>query len=93
MKISKKGITFFSEDRYFLKRYGLMKATEVATEYSKTHKTPFIYDLYQLAEVLGVKEVELFKLLNKTEKQYNFFVFSIKNFGTRKIYALTYTLR
>ena len=93
MKISKKGITFFSEDRYFLKRYGLMKATEVATEYSKTHKTPFIYDLYQLAEVLGVKEVELFKLLNKTEKQYKFFEISKKNGGTRKIYAPTYTLR
>lgn len=92
MKFSEKGVTFFGEDRYFLKRYGLMKAIEVATEYRKTHKTPFIYDLYQLAAVLGEREVELFKLLKNTENNYKVFSLQKKNGGIRKIYAPSYRL-
>ena len=64
MRILKNKIEFNVEDFCFVKKHGIIKASEIALQYKNTHKTPFIYDLVQLAHFLYPDSNSFFKLLN-----------------------------
>ena len=87
MRILKNKIVFYAEDSCFIKKRGLIEAAEIALQYKNTHKTPFIYDLLQLAHFLYPDSNSFFKLLNNIDKEYRFFTLEKKNGGKRKIYA------
>ena len=87
MRILKNKIEFNVEDFCFVKKHGIIKASGIALQYKNTHKTPFIYDLVQLAHFLYPDSNSFFKLLNNIDKEYAFFTIKKKNGGKRRIYA------
>ncbi|MBE6761805.1 MAG: RNA-directed DNA polymerase [Ruminococcaceae bacterium] len=87
MIVRKDGVVLKKEDDNYIKKFGLMKAAEIAIEYKQTHKTPFIHDLFQLAAFIGPGKRSFFKLLKNVNNEYSFFEIKKKNGGFRKIYA------
>ena len=93
MIIKKGEVIFRKEDSNFVKMFGLMKAAEVALEHKSKHKTPFIHDLFQLAEYVGLGKKDFFSLLKNVNNEYEFFKVKKKNGGFRKIHAPSSKLR
>lgn len=92
MRILGSTVKFNTEDSYFVKKYGATQAAEIALQYKSTHKTPFIYDMWQLANFLYPDKKAFFRLLRNADKEYRSFIIKKKNGKERKIYAPSWRL-
>ena len=68
MKIDANSVTLEPQDMAFVKKFGILKATEMALDYHAEHPNlPFLYDAEQLAGFLVISRGELNDIvLNKT---------------------------
>lgn len=72
------GKVFFTpSDSHFLKRFGMQTATEMVLDYCTLNSTPFIYDTYQLSNLLGIERKLMFKLL-RTGDECNYRLITVK---------------
>lgn len=65
MKLNKFTVSFEEQDMHFLKKYGLFKSASMVKKHYKKHKTPFINDTYQLANVNFVFFIKMFSSYQK----------------------------
>ena len=71
MKIDANSVTFEPQDMAFVKKFGILKATEMALDYHAEHPNlPFLYDAEQLAGFLGISRGELNDIVNHIQKEY-----------------------
>lgn len=70
MHIRGDNVVFFESDMNFVKKFGLIGATNMVLDYITVNKTPFIYDTYQLSDFFGIKSALLFRLVRNTDKYY-----------------------
>ena len=71
MKIDANSVTFEPQDMAFVKKFGILKATEMVLDYHAEHPNlPFLYDAEQLAGFLGISRGELNDIVNHIQKEY-----------------------
>lgn len=71
MKIDANSVTFEPQDMAFVKKFGILEATEMALDYHAEHPNlPFLYDAEQLAGFLGISRGELNDIVNHIQKEY-----------------------
>ena len=87
MKLNRFTVSFEVQDMYFLKKYGLFKSASMVKKHYKKHKTPFIYDTFQLANELRIFHKEVFELSKNTRKHYKLIMLRKKNGGLRYIHS------
>ena len=63
MRLERESVVFESMDMNFVKKHGLMAATDMVLDYKADHQTPFLYDLRQLAYFLEIPQDQLRRLL------------------------------
>ena len=87
MKLNKFTGSFEEQDMNFLKEFGIFKASSIVRKHYKKHKTPFIYDTYQLARTIAVPRNMLFELTRCAQKHYKLIMLRKKNGGLRYIHS------
>lgn len=87
MKLNKFTVSFDEADMYFLKKYGLFKATNMVRKHHEKFDVPFINDTYQLAAVLHDLNRNVFKTIRSINKHYKKIILSKRNGDKRIIYA------
>lgn len=87
MKLNKFTVSFEEQDMNFLKEFGIFKASSIVRKHYKKHKTPFIYDTYQLARTIAVPRNMLFELTRCAQKHYKLIMLRKKNGGLRYIHS------
>ncbi len=70
MKQTKIIFEFKWANSYFIKKFGFKKALEMVLDYKRTHNCPFIYDMHQLAKILGNSRKDLFNTVRNVSKMY-----------------------
>lgn len=74
---------FYECDMPFVKKFGLIEAINMVLDYSVLNSTPFIYDIYQLADFFGMQTATLFRVVRNADKMY--FINTIpKSNGTQR---------
>lgn len=89
MFIDGNNVIFCSSDAEFVKKFGVLEAAQMVLDYKALNNLPFIFDTYQLADFLGIKRKELFRMTKGTGKYYTAFEIKKKNGKTRQLYAPT----
>ena len=94
MIINKKyeSIVFDESDMNFVSKFGIQEATDMVFDYLSTNKTPFIYDVFQLADYLQIKLPKLFRLVNKADELYSNVVIKKRNKSDRILSVPDYYL-
>ena len=87
MKLKKFSIDFEEQDMFFLKKYGRIRAASKVRKHYNIYKTPFINDVYQLANVVGLSRRTVFSLSKKAGTHYKLIVLRKKNGGFRPLHA------
>lgn len=87
MKLNKFTVSFEEQDMNFLKEFGIFKSSSIVRKHYKKHKTPFIYDTYQLARTIAVPRNMLFELARCAQKHYKLIMLRKKNGGLRYIHS------
>ena len=87
MKINKFTVSFEEGDMYFLKKYGLFKATRMVKKHYKKYDVPFINDTYQLAALLNDRHKNLFRNARNINNLYRKFYLDKRDGNKRIIYA------
>ena len=87
MKLNKLSIEFEEQDMFFLKKYGRIKAQVKVRRHYKTYKTPFIFDVYQLAHIVGLSRRTVFSLSKKANTHYKLIILRKKSGGFRLLHA------
>ena len=87
MKLNKFTVSFEEQDMNFLKEFGIFKASSIVRKHYKKHKTPFVYDTYQLARTIAVPRNMLFELARCAQKHYKLIMLRKKNGGLRYIHS------
>ena len=85
MKIERDSVKFEQTDMHFVEKFGVMEATNMVLDHVSRKFTPFIYDRYQLASVLGVTADELSRALGDIPSMYKRSRIPKKTGGTREI--------
>ena len=80
-------IAFEKGDINFVKKFGILEATDMVKDYALNHQTPFIFDTYQLADFLCVTRKDLFDLTKNTQKHYRSIVIKKKNGKPQSYYC------
>jgi len=70
MKITKGHISFEQSDMHFVEKFGISEAFRMVGDYVSERKTPFVYDTYQLAYLLGIGRKDLFSLVKTVDNHY-----------------------
>lgn len=86
-------VQFHKCDMQFVKKFGLMDATDMVLDFYSCNKHPFVYDTYQLAGVLGLRRGELFYMLKDPSRHYREFFIRKSNGKLRHICAPKYDLQ
>lgn len=86
-------ITVRASDMHFIKRFGLQEATEMVEAFTLEHSLPFVYDTYQLADLLGLTRTELFRLVRRADRLYTDVAIPKKSGGVRRLRVPQYCLR
>ena len=87
MKLNRFTVSFEEQDMHFLKKYGFFKAARMVKKHYKKHRTPFIHDIYQLANELRIFRKDVFELSKNARKHYNLIMLRKKNGGLRYIHS------
>lgn len=91
MYINGENIIFSRTDMHFVKKFGLIDATNMVLDYTSTNTTPFIYDTYQLAEFLGIRRDHLFRFVRNADSMY-FVNYIPKSDGTQRQLHVPYSV-
>ena len=70
MKIEHGKVEFGNSDMFFVKKFGIIEATNMVLDFCSTNKTPFIYDTFQLASFLGIHRATLFLITKHISSHY-----------------------
>lgn len=85
MKINGTKIIFGQSDMNFVKKFGIIQSSEMVLDYKSVNNLPFIYDIYQLTDFLGVTRKELFYMVKNCDSLYNDKTINKKDGGERNI--------
>ncbi len=85
MYIENGTVRFDGCDKYFVKKFGIVKAANMALDFSSLHDIPFVYDTHQLAIYLGESPKFLWQFVKNVNKMYNIYEVPKKSGGTRKL--------
>lgn len=85
MRINGKNVEFSAADMHFVKKFGILEATNMVLDFAANTKLPFIYDTYQLADVLCITRKQLFDIVKNCNKYYRTRKLAKKNGGFRTI--------
>lgn len=85
MRIVNGTVEFEYMDMHFVEKVGLIEATDMVLDYKSVNKTPFIYDTYQLANLLGIRRRTLFLLSKNAEQYYCDVAIKKRDGGERKL--------
>lgn len=84
-------VIFQREDFNFVKKFGLLEATDMVLNYRTLNDLPFIYDSYQLAAFLGLNHKYMFYFIRSDIRDsYKQITIKKKNGGDRTIHAPYY---
>lgn len=70
MLIKGQSVTFHADDMHFVKKFGIMEATNMVLDFASTSNLPFVYDTYQLASLLQLRRSSMFKIVRKCNSYY-----------------------
>lgn len=87
MIVKGNNIAFEKGDMNFVKKFGILEATDMVKDFVLNHQTPFIFDTYQLADFLRMTRKDLFSLTKNTQKYYRSVVIKKKNGKPRVLNA------
>ncbi len=87
MIVKENSIAFEKCDMNFVKKFGILEATDMVRDFMSNHKTPFIFDTYQLADFLHMSRKELFNITKNTQKYYRSITLKKKNGKLRVLSA------
>lgn len=93
MRISKDSIVFLPSDFHFIKKVGPKNAVQMVLAHTATHKTPFIYDLPQLADFLHGHDRPFFSVLRRVDQQYTPITIKKPNGESRIVFSPSGRLR
>lgn len=93
MYVKDNKVMFSSVDMNFVKKFGIMEATEMVLDFKNTNPLPFIYDTYQLASLLCCNRKDLFSTVKNCDNMYLPIALKKKNGNIRQIFAPTSTLK
>lgn len=71
MKVANEIVEFSVCDMHFISRIGIMEAVEMVLDFYSTNTVPFVYDTYQLSEMLQIGRKSLFSLVRNIDENYN----------------------
>lgn len=80
-------ITFDQSDMAFVKKFGIIEATEMVMNYKSVCSLPFIYDTYQLSAFFGTSRKEIFHLAKNCDNAYRPILLQKENGKFRQIYV------
>lgn len=87
MIVKENSIAFEKCDMNFVKKFGILEATDMVRNFISNHKTPFIFDTYQLADLLRMPRKKLFNITKNTQKYYRSITLKKKNGKLRVLNA------
>lgn len=87
MNVANDTVTFEQCDMAFVRKFGAEKAAEMVLDYKSFSPLPFIYDMDQLSECLGVGKKTLYYLAENGHKEYNAMALKKRNGKVRHIYS------
>lgn len=70
MEIINSTVSFTQCDMHFVRKFGIIQATDMVLDYKTVNPLPFIYDTYQLASFLELSRKGLFALVKNCDAQY-----------------------
>ena len=70
MRVKNESVEFFESDMHFVNKVGLMEAVEMVLDYKSVNRVPFIYDTYQLSDILLTGRARLFSLIRNCDQNY-----------------------
>lgn len=77
---------FGNEDTKFIEKFGLVEAMEMVQDFRTFNNLPFIYDTFQLAHFLGIRNKKMFKMVRKgCDDLYIIHTIKKKNGGERQL--------
>ncbi len=85
MRITNDTVQFEYMDMHFVEQVGLQNAVEMVLDFKNTNDIPFVYDTFQLADLLGMRRRRLFYLSKNSEQFYDYVTIKKKNGGVRKL--------
>lgn len=87
MRVGKDTVEFHSGDINFVKKFGIMEATDMVLDFYACNRHPFIYDTYQLAAFFGIRHGDLFRTLRNINTYYTEITLRKRDGSPRKIHA------
>lgn len=77
-------IEFGHGDMHFVEKVGLSEAIEMVLDFKSQNKIPFVYDTYQLADLLMIRRKDLFSLSKNADYFYTYATIK-KRDGSKRI--------
>ncbi len=87
MHIYDETVDFQRHDMWFVKRFGIVAATEMVLDYASQNDLPFLYDTHQLAHFLHIPRRVLFRWMRNISACYMPIDLPKKNGGTRQLHV------
>lgn len=88
MIIKGSNITFTSADDEFIKKFGIMEATDMVMNFRSFNQLPFIYDTHQLAEFICIPRKQMFRMIKSgCRDEYRLITLKRKNGKDRALHA------
>jgi retron-type reverse transcriptase len=91
--IDSNSIKFELSDMTFVEKFGIKDAAQMVFDYKSVNETPFVFDCFQLSNLVGVDEIQMFHMIRNKERYYRKITLKKKNGGTRKITAPDFTMK
>ncbi len=87
MRVDKDIVEFHRGDINFVKKFGIMEATDMVLDFYSCNQHPFIYDTYQLAAFFSVRHSDLFRTLRNINTYYSDILLRKRDGSPRRIQA------